>query len=201
MSSSQNYDSLRVFFVKASSGTGQFARLISAASSLIGSSQVCWISPPIKEQLPRIIYFSNLMETKDLLKEYKQINLIFSSETDIVKNLFSILKIKYFSKSMNLIFLQRIDSLKNYLFNYKKSLSLSILIRVISFPFMLILSSFLIDKYVFQTPFASKDYFLKKNILSIVICIFSSSKVKIEILPNNTGTDWNKSFYKRSWSF
>ncbi len=180
-----------IFYVNSSQGTGQFARLESASNAIKNEHDVIWVSPKVKNPIEGIEYKNSFKEIK-FNKDIK-VNIIFSSESDIIKNYITLILLKINYKNFNIIFMQRIDSLKNYLFNFKKKPSFKIFIRIIIFPFFIFLGLLLIDKYIFQTPFALRDYFLKKRIRTILLSLFFNNQ-RMYTLTNNSGIQWNLKF-------
>ena len=180
-----------IFYVNSSQGTGQFARLESASNAIMNEHKVFWISPRVKHPIDGVDYMDSFQEIS--LKRNSSVNIIFSSESDLIKSYFSLIYLKIKYKRCNIIFMQRIDSLKNYIFNFKKRPSLNIFIRIIFFPFFVFFSSLLINKYIFQTPFALQDYFFKIRLRTFFISLFFFNK-KVHILNNNSGTNWNSKF-------
>lgn len=187
-----------IFFINSSQGTGQFARLESASKALLESHKVFWVSPEVEQPINGIDYYRSVKDFADTVNVNNPIELIFSSESDILRNLLIIVYLKNKYQSLKITFMQRIDSFTNYVFNFKKSFSFNILLRVISFPLIIFISSLFINKYIFQTPFAMKDYFLKNNLSCFLIAIFFKRNVQLCILPNNSGIAWNSSFQSRS---
>lgn len=183
-----------IFFINSSSGTGQFARLESASRAITKNYEVIWISPKAKNPINEVKYYKNVHAFYKENNNANVANIIFSSESDILKNMVNIFYLRNKFLNFDIIFMQRIDSYKNYKFNFYKSFSPKIFIRMISFPFIIVFSSLFINKYIFQTPFAMKDYFLNKNFACILMSFFFKRKNKIHILPNNSGLEWNKSF-------
>tara|TARA_Y100000591_G_C21852984_1_gene712893 strand:+ start:446 stop:1567 length:1122 start_codon:yes stop_codon:yes gene_type:complete len=187
-----------IFYVNSSQGTGQFARLESASNALKKEHNVIWVSPKVKNPIEGIEYKNTFKEIK--FNKDAKVNIIFSSESDIIKNYITLILFKINYKNSKIIFMQRIDSLKNYLFNFKKNPSFEIFIRIVIFPFFIFLGLLLIDKYIFQTPFALRDYFLKKRIRTLFMCLFFN-KQRMYTLTNNSGTQWNLKFKNNNESF
>lgn len=187
-----------IFFINASKGTGQFARLESAAKALLESHNVIWVSPEQEQAVNGINYFRSVKDFANDDDNSNPIELIFSSESDILRNLLGITYLKSKYRHVKITFMQRIDSFTNYVFNFKKSFSLNIFLRVISFPLIIFISSLLVNKYIFQTPFAMKDYFLKNNLSCFFIAIFFKTNTQLYILPNNSGIEWNSTFQRKT---
>ena len=186
-----------IFFVNASKGTGQFARLESASKALLNSHNVIWVSPEPEQPVNGINYSRSVKDFANNNDNSNPIELIFSSESDILKNLLVIIFLKSKYRHVKITFMQRIDSFANYVFNFKKFFSLNIFLRLISFPLIIFISSLFINKYIFQTPFAMKDYFLKNNLSCFLIAIFFKTNTQLYILPNNSGIKWNSSFQRK----
>ena len=180
-----------IFYVNSSQGTGQFARLESASNAIKKQHNVIWVSPEVKNPIEEIEYKNSFKEIE--FNNQSIVNIIFSSESDIIKNYITLLLFKIKYRNFNIVFMQRIDTLKNYLFNFKKNPSFEIFIRIIIFPFFIFLGLLLIDKYIFQTPFALRDYFLKKRMRTLFMSLFFT-KQRMHILTNNSGTQWNLKF-------
>ena len=180
-----------IFFVNSSQGTGQFARLESASNAIKKDHNVVWVSPKVKNPIEGIEYKNSFKEIK--FNKDSKVNIIFSSESDIIKNYITLILLKINYKNLNIVFMQRIDSLKNYLFNFKKNPSFEIFIRIIIFPFFVFLGLLLIDKYIFQTPFALRDYFFKKRVRTLLMSLFFNNQ-RMFTLTNNSGTQWNLKF-------
>ena len=108
-----------IFFINSSSGTGQFARLESASRAITKNDQVIWISPKAKNPINEVKYYKNVHAFSKENNNANVANIIFSSESDILKNMVNIFYLR--NKFLNFdIFLQRIDSYKNYKFNFYK---------------------------------------------------------------------------------
>ena len=182
---------ISIFYVNSSQGTGQFARLESASNALKRDHNVIWVSPKVKNPIEGIEYKNSFKEIK--LDKDSSVNIIFSSESDLIKNYLSLLLFKINYRNLNIIFMQRIDSLKNYRFNFNKNPSFEIFIRIVLFPFFVFLGLLIIDKYIFQTPFALRDYFLKKRIRTLFMSLFFTNQ-RMYTLTNNSGTQWNLVF-------
>lgn len=74
-----------IFFINASKGTGQFARLESASKALLKSHNVIWVSPEPEQPVNGINYSRSVKDFANNNDYSNPIELIFSSESDILK--------------------------------------------------------------------------------------------------------------------
>ena len=185
-----------IFYVNSAGGTGQFARLESSSTAILKQHNVIWVSPKVKKPLKDITYLKSFKDIKFNKKE--RFNIIFSSESDIFKNLSILIPLKIRYPFVRIIFMQRINSLKAYYFVLKKDPSAPQLFKTAFFPIIIVISYFVIDKYIFQTSIEMSRYFFGSKIRSLIMGLFFSSKKSIHVLPNNSGIDWNMHFKRSS---
>ena len=186
-------NSVKVFVFNSSSGTGQFARMSFAVKQLSIKNHRCvWLGPNALSVSPRGVDAFECFD--DLFIFFKERNirytLIFSSETDFIRSLFWVRKFKKNSQSCQCVFMQRIDTLENYLFNFRHNRSPVLLLRILLYPFIMGLSYRFIDLYVFQSHYAVKSYFFRNVLISSIFFIFKTKRKVIKVLPNNSGVAW-----------